>query len=345
MMVSVSRSARAILGGTLLAAAAPALAQSLPYTPTTGLPTLHVGTAAFPINQIGDGIDGPAVANGFGSSATSGDITFTFATPMDLTGFELRNNIIVDAIGGVKHFTLSFFAANGSPLGQSAHLASTPNAVNPILVSMTRAGVSRVVMHVIDSHTRIEIREVRFQGRPASYTLSCAQVGHLGFGLTTQTIQRSSNAVDRGAITIPHSYAVGPLRAYGDASANRMFIDSFPLNPNRERHVCGADVTVTGSSGNVSNNDSANVFLPSSAGTIWWDLHGWEHGSPLSPNKALTNNMGPWTYNLAVTGANPAMAQPLADALHSLIPGGPYIDIWVHDDSVVNSVNITYTLY
>jgi hypothetical protein len=341
-------SVASIFGGALFIAAAPSAAQQLTYTPTTNLTPLQVGTTTFPIAQINDSTTGPTLLNGFGSDVTSGDITFKFATPVDLTRFSLWNDIVVDSLGGAKDFTLSFLDAAGHTLAQSAYQA--PNVAPPFQVALSQSGVSSVVMHVASAYDRIEIREVQFSGkpsRPLSFTQSCDQVRRLGYKVTALTIQRSSNPVDRGAIVIGqgpnHSYAAGPLRAYGDASPDRIFIDSFPLVPDR-KSVCEIDVSVAGSSGSVNNNDGISVFLPKAAGMAFRDQVGWDpaKGSPLRPSKALTDNMGPWTYDLSITGSNPAMAPALTDALAG---GVNALDIFVQDDSLVKSAKVTYLIY
>jgi hypothetical protein len=209
-------------------------------------------------------------------------------------------------------------------------------------------------MHVASAYDRIEIREVQFAGKPSkpgSFTQNCAQVRRLGYPVTTYVIQRSSNAVDRGAIVIrnpstptsSYSYAVGPLRAYGDASMDRIFIDSFPLVPDGKK-VCQIDVSVAGSTGRANNNDGIAVFLPKAAGMTFRDQLGWDpaKGAPLRPSKILTDNLGPWTYDLSITGSNPAMAPVLADALAGTVN---FLDIFVQDDSLVRSAKVTYTLY
>ncbi len=336
-----------LCAGTLFIAAAPAAAQ-LTYTPTTNLTPLQVGTNLLSIKQINDATTGPTAINGFGSNVTSGEITFSFATPMDLTSFSLWNNIVAGPLGGVNDFSLSFFDAAGNPLGQTSHQA--PNAVPPFQGALSRTGVSLVVMHVASAYGRIEIREVQFGGQPSkpgSFTQSCAQVRRLGYPVTTYTIQRSSNAVDRGAVVIGqgagYSYAVGPLRAYGDANLDRIFIDSFPLVPDRKK-VCQIDVAVAGSTGSANNNDGISVFLPKAAGMAFRGLAGWDpaKGSSLLPSKALTDNLGPWTYDLSITGSNPTMAPPLAAALAG---GVNSLDIFVQDDSLVKSAKVTYSLY
>jgi hypothetical protein len=340
----------AFFAGALLLAAAPLAAQQVSYTPSTNLQAL----GPYLIGQINDNPPSQIAPNsGFASASQAGDITFTFAGPTELTGFDLHNNIVVDAKGGIENFTLEFFDSSGLPLGQTAIIPAGPaNQVAPTHVPLAWAGVKSVVLHVLSSHgppgpfQRIEIREVEFQGAPASFSLDCAAVRRLGYALTTQTITRTSNAVNRGAITIPYSYSVGPLRVYGDNNVNRMFIDSFPLNPDRRRHVCQAEVAVSGSSASVNNNDGVSIFLPSNGGQIWEDHVGWRlsRGNPLR-TWVLTDNLGPWTRNLTLTGQDPTMVGALGAALASTIPGGPYIDVWVHDDSVVNSVSVTYTLY
>lgn len=341
-------SVAAIFGGALFIAAEPAAAQQLTYTPSTNLTPLKVGTTRFPIAQINDSTTGPTALNGFGSNVTSGDITFEFAMPMDLTNFSLWNNIVVDDRGGAKDFTLSFFDAAGNSLGQSSHQA--PNVAPPFQTALNQSGVSSVVMHVTSAYGRIEIREVQFSGKPSkpgSFTQSCAEVRRLGYPVTTYTIQRSSNAVNRGAVVLGpganYSYAVGPLRAYGDASLDRIFIDSFPLVPERKK-VCQIDVSVAGSTGNASNNDGISVFLPKAAGMAFRDQVGWDpaKGSSLLPSKVLTDNLGPWTYELSITGSNPTMAPALVAALAG---GVNSLDIFVQDDSLVKSAKVTYTLY
>ncbi|HEX8623985.1 MAG TPA: hypothetical protein VF782_02785 [Allosphingosinicella sp.] len=338
----------ALFAGALFTATAPATAQPLTYIPTTNLTPLQFGTTSFPIKQINDATTGPAAINGFGSNVTSGEITFSFATPMDLTNFSLWNNIVVDSQGGVKDFTLSFFNAAGTSLGQTSHQA--PNAAPPFQAALSQTGVSSVVMNVASAYGRIEIREVQFSGqpsKPASFTQSCAEVRRLGYPVTTHTIQRSSNAVDRGAIVIGqgpgYSYAVGPLRAYGDSSLDRVFIDSFPLVPDRKK-VCQIDVSVAGSTGSANNNDGISLFLPKAAGMAFRDQVGWDpaKGTSLRPSKALTDNLGPWTYNLSITSSNPTMAPPLAAALAG---GVNALDIFVQDDSLVKSAKVTYSLY
>lgn len=338
------------LAGALFIAAAPAAAQSLAYTPTTNLTPLVVGTTTFPIAQINDGANGPTALNGFGSNVSSGDIVFRFAAPVDLSGFRLWNNIVVDSTGGARDFTLRFLDSNNNIIAQSSHQA--PNAAPPFQAAFSQSGVSSVVMHVASAYGRIEIREVEFRGKiskPSSFSQSCDQVRRLGYPVTPYTIQRSSNAVDRGAIVIRTastpvwSYAVGPLRAYGDAAADRIFIDSFPLLPDG-KSVCQIDVSVAGSTGSVNNNDGIAVFLPKADGMTFRDKTGWDpaKGSPLRPSKLLTDNLGPWTYDLSITGSDAAMAPILAAAL-----AGPVkkLDIFVQDDSLVKSSKVTYLTY
>lgn len=335
------------LGGALLFAAAPAAAAPVPYTPSASLPGLQINALTFPIGQINDGEKSPTKPSGYASTAAAGDILFTFAGPTDLTQFSLWNNIVVDGIGGIKTFSLEFYDANGVSMGQTAYTAVSNQSL-PLQIPLSRQGVLKVKLHVATSQNRIEIREVEFEGLasrpPESFTQDCAAIKRLGYTLTTQTIQRSSNAVNRGVIVLPFSYGVGPLRAYGDTAPDRVFIDSFPLVPVRGKRVCQIDVLVAGSSGSVANNDGVSVFLPSKDGVAFKDKVGWlaAMGSSLKPSKALTDNLGPWTYDLQITGSNPTMAPALAAALAT---GPNFLDIFVQDDSVVNSAKVTYTIY
>lgn len=332
---------------------ASAASASVPYTPSTTLAVLQVDSYTFPITQINDGQKGAQALNGFGTKAESGDIIFTFAGPTDLSSFTLWNNIVVDGIGGIKTFTLEFFGAGNVSLGQSSHVAVADQAA-PLTIPLSRQGVRKVRLHVDSSQDRIEIREVEFEGTPAkppSFTMACNEVKGLGFSLKQVNVTRTSNPVLRGAIAVPgqsstgpYSYSAGPLRAYGNASPDRVFVDSFPLIPPSGQKVCQIVVNVAGSSGAVGAADSLNIFLPKANGLIL-NAGTWQTGvgSLLLPGKTLTNNMGPWTHSLTISSAVAAMRPALDAAMLSGVPNS--VDVVVLDDSRVTSVSVTYTVY
>jgi hypothetical protein len=327
--------------------ASPSAATPVAYAPSSTLQPLVINTTTFTLAQINDGEKSPTLPKGFATKAKTGDILFTFNSPTDLTQFTLWNNVVVDSIGGVTAYKLEFLDSSDNVIGQSSYTA-VPNQVAPQPVALTLNGVSKVRLHVDSSSTRIEIREVEFEGqrsKPASYTVSCNEIRGMGFPVSATTITRSSGAMDRGAVVVPSAYySLGPLRGYNNGQADRIFVDSFPLIPDaKKQHVCELRLKVRGTSGNVGNNDSLNVFLPRSAGQIVGAL-GWVTavGTPL-PGKKLTNNMtpSPWIYDLTINSSF-AMHQALADAL-----AGPVnsLDVVVQDDSLVKDITAVYAVY
>ena len=141
-----------------LFAAGGASALPLSYSPSSSI--VHTGT--FTIDQIHDGQSGATVANGFASKGIKGDITFTFANPVDIRSFSLFNNVIVDGVGGITKFSLEYFNAAGS-MGSTTY-SSVPGAqVAPYTQSVVRNAVTKIVMHILMSYG-IEIREMTFDG-------------------------------------------------------------------------------------------------------------------------------------------------------------------------------------
>lgn len=336
-----------IAAGAATLTAGPASAAPVSYTATTTLTTLKRGNVTFAIDQINDGQTSATLQSGFGAEESTGDILFTFAGPTDLSQFTLWNNIVVDSWGGIVDFSLEFLDSNNASLGQSNHVAVS-NQVAPLQIALSQKGVRAVRLHVSSSKSRIEIREVRFEGqrsKPGSFTTACSAVGALGFPLATTTVTRSSNPLHRGAIVIPASYPVGPLRPYNDAQDNRVFIDSFRLIPTTLRHVCQIVIRVRGSTpGYVGADDYVRVFLPKQGGVILNDGTGWNtaKGSVLQPGMTLTSFLADWTYDLTINSSIAAMQQPLADALAT---GPNFLDVVVYDDSLVKDISVTYTLY
>lgn len=327
-----------ILAGLMLwLTASAASASVLPYTANSAMGNDPIYSLA----KLNDGITAATGVNGYVPYKSKGDILITFPMPANITEMRLFNNVN-GGTGGLISFKVQVFDTTGHVT--QATYTNVPNTAAPFVQSVNWTGVTKILVSVQgDGMSPVEIRELEFEGANVgfpSFTLSCAEVNATGMQLKTMTkVRTSAPKPVAGSISFPASFPSGPLRGYSDAAPQRLFLDSFDLPL---RNVCQADVTVTGRSGSVRNDDFLTIILPLGQGLI---LSGGQVPSAtaveIGTRTHLADNSGVWTVTRSLTKANAALRAGLLQWGNNSQLNA--LDIVVQDDSVVNSITVTYT--
>lgn len=141
-------------------------------TASTDIPACGAICAGFgqDINQIADG--DTSNFNGFaGDEDVLGVINLDLIGDFNLTSFTLWNDINVRA-EGVESFLLRFYDSNEALVGTTSTLFAPAGqfAGQTYDISFIQGAVSRVEFEVLSvlNSTRIEVREVQFDGTPAA---------------------------------------------------------------------------------------------------------------------------------------------------------------------------------
>lgn len=147
-----------------------ALLQGPAYiTATTSMTACEVSTCAgfgLNINEIAD--NSTANLNGWaGQTGLLGTIKLDLLGTFDLDSFSLWNDVNVSA-EGVRTFQLHFFDVADQLLTSTGTLSAISQFPAQVYGFATVAGVSRVDLQVLSASGRIEIREVAFNGEPAT---------------------------------------------------------------------------------------------------------------------------------------------------------------------------------
>ncbi|NBU27893.1 MAG: hypothetical protein EBS42_06675 [Caulobacteraceae bacterium] len=182
-----------------------------------------------------------------------------------------------------------------------------------------------------------------------SFTKTCQELQNQGVTVTNHVITRNSGAPTprAGSYSLgagpTHTYHVSPLRAYGFTGSDRWFQDSFPLQPVTGKRTCSIQVKVKGASGNVVNNDSLAVLLPTGPGKLFTPGTGWANAYRVW-NVTLTDNLGNWTKT-ATTMKKDNSSPALSSALLTTSTGINMFDVVSQDDSKITQVQVTYRVY
>jgi hypothetical protein len=188
--------------------------------------------------------------------------------------------------------------------------------------------------------------------QPGSFTQTCQAVQSQGYTVTTHVITRSSGAPTPrpGSYSIgtapTDSYHVSPLRAYGYSGHDRIFLDSFPLEPVTGKRTCSVEMKIKGNSGSVVNNDAIVLMLPTGPGKLFTTGGGWANHYRVW-STTLTDNLGNWSFT---NPAIPVMKKdnsnaPLSAALLTTAAGVNAFDVYIQDDSTVSQIKVTYRVY
>ena len=142
------------------------------YTASSDLIPLNLGGAygEFSLTEINDGIISDAYPfNGFATSSQTGSIRFDFDTIFNLDSSTLWNDINVGN-EGIRSFSLAFFNADNNEIttGFSTEFTAVSMFDGQVFsFAQQVANVSWVNLEILNASSRIEIREVGFDGSVA----------------------------------------------------------------------------------------------------------------------------------------------------------------------------------
>ena len=162
----------------------------------------------------------------------------------------------------------------------------------------------------------------------------CMALQRKGFAITQSSYSKSVSGTATQA-TQPRPGSFPAPVAYGQKANNQWFLDSFPGVPKTGCRVCGVTVEVGGTIG--GSNDGFGVIGANGATPQF-------QGTPLAANQVHTRlvsapqlPMGPFNHTLVIDG-------PAYTAWHLATPT-PTLDVYMQDDSTINSIVITYFVY
>lgn len=153
--------------------AVPALANTMPYTPSSAMPVLPYPGYTFSLAKLSDG--DTTTMNGFASTRPTGTISLRLNACGTVNRLTIYNNINGGA-NGVKAFTLNYYGQNGTLLGSQTATINNAAAAQTI-VAPTGPGlpagtgmqfVQRIDIVITASFDRqVELREIVVDGTPS----------------------------------------------------------------------------------------------------------------------------------------------------------------------------------
>lgn len=191
-----------------------------------------------------------------------------------------------------------------------------------------------LVLGMAMSADRVNAQQGNAAGPGASMPPHCVILQRKGFTITQSSYSKS--------VTLPATSPTQPRPGsfpapvgYGQKGNNQWFIDSFLGVPKSGCRVCGVTVAVAGTIGGA--NDGFGVIGANDSSPQF-------QGTPLAANPVHTRlvsapqlPLGPFNHTLVIDGPT-YMNWYLASS-------APTLDIYMQDDSMINSIQVTYFVY